>query len=122
VEDDYQFHTGGFVMPVPGEVAYRSINGLEPTDDGFDFDRMTADKVLLTPVIWSNEAAEQAPLITVGPKDPAELYAAINTKQTSVGFQLKPLNNGPFFDSFEVETTLLSVPKTIDLEQLDSSS
>jgi hypothetical protein len=123
VNEGYQQYSGGFAMPVAGEVAYRRVNGDTPNDDGFDFDHMTADKVLLSPVTWTNLAPEQDPLIVKGPENPAGVYDAINTKQTTVSFQLRPLNSGPFFDTYEIETTLLSaIPKTIDLEYMDSSS
>jgi len=123
VDEGYQQYVGGFAMPVAGEVAYRRVNGDEPNDDGFDFDRLTLDKVLIGPVTIENEAPVQEPLIVVGPENPAGVYDAINTKQTTVTFRLKPLNNGPFADTYEIETTLLSVPKTIDLEaEMDSSS
>ncbi len=58
-----------------------------------------------------------------GPKEPGEMYEAVNTLPTTIAFELKPLNNGPFARNFFIDTTLLSVPKTIDLEaDMDSSS
>jgi hypothetical protein len=122
VAPGYQVYDNAFVMPVAGEVAFKSINGLPCDDDGFDFSRMTPFNVLAEQVIVQNLAPVQEPLI-VDADEPAKVYDAINTAQTSVSFQLKPLNNGPFSTSYDVETTVLSVPKTIDLEaEMDSSS
>ena len=118
----YQRYENAFVFPVAGEVAYESINGIPPVDDGVDFDRMIPARMLLQPVIVTNQAPAQEPFITTN-DEPAKVYEKLNTMQTGVSFELRPLNSGPFLDRYAIATTLLAVPKTIDLEaDLDSSS
>jgi hypothetical protein len=122
VDEGYQVYVGGFVMPVAGEVAYSPINGFPVDDDGIDFDRMIPSRILAQPVLITNQSDVQEPLIKDA-DEPRLVYDAINTAQTTVSFELKPLNNGPFAQAYEIETTVLAVPKTIDLEaELDSSS
>lgn len=137
VDSGYQVYDGAYVMPVAGEVAYASIAGTQVTwDDGFDFDTLTPAKVLKAGPTITNEAPVQEDYINGlydfataffvpnnGPKEPQEMYDAVNSLQTSISFELKPMNSGPFAKDFYIDTTLLVVPKTIDLEaDLDSSS
>lgn len=133
-----QVHEGAYAMPVPGEVAYKSIAGADIEDDGVDFERMTPGRILLAGPTVTNQAPDQEAYVNSlytfkqdgfslvpdgGPKEPQEMYDAVNTLPTTISFQLKPLNSGPFANSFFIDTTLLSVPKTIDLEaDMDSSS
>lgn len=131
VDSGYQVAEGAYAMPVAGEVAYEVIAGAQPNDDGIDFDRMTPGRVLAQAVQIDNQAPAQYaamaatkpvyhPLtgatINTAPEEPSQLYAIVNAIPTTLSFALKPLNSGPFNDTYDVTTTYLSVPKTIDLE------
>lgn len=114
VTDEYQVFAGGYVMPLPGEIAYQSINGVPPTDDGVDFDRITSSYVLS--VTKTNSHLEQAAAMGTKAASPNDVFTRLNTVPTTFELQMRPLTGGPFHTNYEVHTTTLSVPKTIDLE------
>lgn len=119
VEPDYQFYTGQFVMPVVGEIAYESIEGLGPNDDGVDFFRMTRNRVVKQLAINN---ATQSQLAAIDNSfhdvaaDPPELFDRLNALKTTVTLELVPVTGGPFKTDFPLNVSPLMVPKTIDLE------
>lgn len=121
VTKPYQVHDNEFVMPVAGEVAYQSILGLPPNDDGFDLERMVGARIIKAGPTYTNLAEEQRDFIQPA-ESPGDVYTLLNTKQTTIAFELYPLNSGPFDTTYSLETTLLKIPKTIDLEADAESS
>jgi len=113
--DGYQRREGEFVMPVPGEITYKSIEGLLPNDDGIDFDRMTMGtcvrSVRVTNTYPTQEAAMRAPLALV----PGDVIEALNKVPTTWELNMVPIGSGPFQTNFDLETSDLKIPKTIDL-------
>lgn len=121
VEEDYQTRTGEFIMPVSGEVAYSPILGQPCIDDGIDLETAPLSQMMREGFFVDNTSSEQP--IPEKAKEPSEIYAAVNAVPTRVSFEMKPLNSGPFFTAHVVQTSLLKIAKTIDLEaEADSSS
>ncbi|MFL9499235.1 hypothetical protein ACJMQP_04175 [Rhodopseudomonas palustris] len=115
VESGYQFMANTWVMPIPGAISYRSIEGLAPDDDGIDFDRIHSF-AFLQPWRVQNLADYQEGFIPKYADEPGEIYEAINKQPTTFSMRMRPLNSGPFFTAWVLDTTALQVPKTIDLE------
>lgn len=124
VTKPYQRYDGEFIMPVAGEIAYSPINGLPCNDDGIDFDYMYGSKIFLSPLQITNQAPDQEEFILTADQ-PDDVYKKLNDNaQTTFSFKMRPVNSGPFATNYVVDTTLLKVPKTIDLEApiVESSS
>lgn len=128
-----QRYEGEYVVPGPSDVAYQTISGLPCDDDGVDFATMAG--VLLAGPTITNLAPVQEALIdglidtpkgifVPSADEPSVIYDLVNSATTTLSFQLKPLNSGPFATSFPIDTTVLVLPKTIDLEapSLEDSS
>ncbi|KKL58693.1 hypothetical protein LCGC14_2222810, partial [marine sediment metagenome] len=67
VENGYQTRTGAVVLAVAGEVGYTDYDQQGPpndgvADDGVDFNRMTAERVLLSLTVIDGESAQEAVL------------------------------------------------------------
>jgi hypothetical protein len=122
VDKGYQRYDGEFVLPASGDVAYGTIGGLAPPDDGIDFDHLGPSQALLQRFTMTNLADDQEDGIGVTASEPAEVYARVNAKPTTFKFQLRPINSGPFQWALFVDTTALVIPKTIDLEADGESS
>lgn len=125
VEDGYQVRLDFDVMPLAGEITFVPPQGIEPSDDGVDFTRMTPDRVLLPyensfgtfpglEVLFGE--TEQRGIISQGGQDIQAIITALNTGYTTVNLNLVPLTRGPFTTEYEMTASDLSVPKTIDLE------
>ena len=115
VDSGYQVYAGAFVMPIPGEVVYGSIEGLPANDDGIDFFRMTAERCVLS-VEKSGSYTEQAAAMGASAEEPNEIYQRLNAVPTTFTLNMRPVTGGPFETVFAVPTSVLTVPKTIDLE------
>lgn len=131
VTKPYQRYENEHVMPVPGEIWYTSILGLPAADDGIDFRRLKAGQcVQASPARRGAEEdgdnqgtiAAQEVAMAGGPDTPDEIFTNLNEVQTKLTLRLIPLNTGPFSTAFELETSDLLIPKTIDLEAGESSS
>ena len=116
MENGYQFRSGQFVMPLAGIVAYETIEGGTLTnDDGVDFDALTPAKVIRQLTIVNDLAAQEAAM-GVKQHEPNDVFAAVNSVPTTFSLELVPVTGGPFQNDFPIATTLLKIPKTIDLE------
>lgn len=115
VDPGYQFYSGAFVMPIAGEVLYESIDGLPANDDGIDFSRMTADRVVSSVVITGDFATQEIAMGTEA-ADPNEVFTRLNAVPTVITINLNPVTGGPFLTAFPLNVSDLMVPKTIDLE------
>jgi hypothetical protein len=115
VGNDYQRYEGHYVVPVAGEVAYESQLGLPGNDDGVDFNLLTKNNIV-TSFTRTGTPAEQEAVIGVGEDDPNTVFEKLDTVPTTFTVVLKDLTGGPFETLYEVATTQLKLPKTIDLE------
>ena len=127
VNDGYIRRDGAFVMPIDGEVAYESLSGLAPTDDGIDFNRMTANRCVLS-ITKTNPRLDQyyalartdqekATWADPGePSSPGTILGWCNEKQTTIDIAMVPLDGGPFTTNFSPNVDLLPIPKLINLE------
>jgi hypothetical protein len=117
VNDGYQMRIGEFVVPIPGEVNYGSILGQLPNDDGVDFRRMDVFRLTENCAI-ANGWLNQEPSLFIGGNDgdPAKVFLLLNEVRTQVTLELQPLDTGPFDTTWDIATSLLMVPKQIDLE------
>lgn len=123
VEDGYQTRTAELIMPIAGEVVYASIAKVPIHDDGVDFARMTADRVIrhLTIVDGAPEQLavindELAGTTQSAHNDAQAVIDGLNQVFTEVDLELVPLNHGPFATTFNLSVSELMVPQTIDLE------
>jgi hypothetical protein len=129
VADGYQRRANQFVMPVPGEVSYASQEGLPPNDDGVDFFRMTPARCLRS-FSHSGGAGAQAAVLEgfrqihfgagfntalIAPSTEA-VFTALNSAADNYDLQMVPVSGGPFETAYDVATSDLKIPKTIDLE------
>ena len=124
VEDGYQARENQIVVPIAGEVGYHSYDDQGPpndglADDGVDLLRMSASRVLVGLQVFDGQGAQETVL--------SERYAslavavdALNQAFTEVDLSLVPLDGGPFEHQIDVTVTGLMVPKTIDLEAVES--
>lgn len=120
----YQCMNDEIVMPVAGEVTYKSIIGLPPNDDGVDLltlDNQNVIKTLIKQHGWAEQEIAMATDPELGvvygsngePNDIFERLKGLDTKFTLV---MRPVTGGPFLTEFDVEASELKIPKTIDLE------
>jgi len=117
VEVGYQRYDGMFIMPIAGQIAYESIEGLTPAnDDGTNFIAGLNPGAVVIDITKTGTVEEQRAALGLDSRDPNEAFERINTVQTSFRVELKPLNTGPYDNEFTFNTSLLKVPKTIDLE------
>lgn len=149
VEEPYQTHSGGFILPDLGDVLYAPILGAVPNDDGINFFSLAAASVIQSLTV-ANGAASQAALFPLhGPVslsqplgtwsqyylvnlsgqpsgsfrpeyDPAAALDALNNSKTTVDLKLKSLQGGPFETDYDLDVSDLMVPKLIDLEASSS--
>jgi hypothetical protein len=120
VSTGYQRYDGGFVVPVPGEVAYTPIEGQLPNDDGIDLiqlRRRDAWRDIVLSCSVSNGMLEQEAAMApgAGRGDAMAAFKILNDAHTEVSLTLKPLK-GSFLTEWEITTSALMVPKLIDLE------
>lgn len=114
VDSPYQHMLGAYNMPIAGEIAYGSINGLTPNDDGLNLFGMTAADVVLGYSVAGTQEEQEAAM-GLAAREVNEVFARLDTVSTTITLTLRPLTGGPFNTDYAVPTSLLSVPKTIDL-------
>jgi len=127
--DNVQVMDNAYVMPFAGEVNYGSLNGAAITDDGVNLYGMNAGSITKSYVVENNAAQQQAAIlaaslptgeVTVEPKpamhEVADVFKCLDDNATKVTLTLMPLTGGPFDTQYFIPTSLLSLPKTIDLE------
>lgn len=115
VDVGYQFYAGAYVMPIPGEVAYGTIEGLPAQDDGVNFFNITPEHFVLN-VEKTGTWEEQKIAMGERANEPNEVFQRLNAVPTRFALTMRPVEGGPFETLFNVPTSLLMVPKTIDLE------
>ncbi|MCK1668618.1 hypothetical protein [Bradyrhizobium sp. 153] len=116
VEAPWQRYEGQYVIPGPGDVAYESILGGPYSDDGgFDFENLTPSSIVKK-VTKTNTWDTQEAAIPVSADEPAAVFDKLNEFPCTFQIDLKPITSGPFATTFNVQTTALKIPKTIDLE------
>jgi hypothetical protein len=123
VEHDYQFFVSQFVMPSTGDVVYESIEGTIPNDDGIDFAGLTASQVVrrlqLLNNFNDNDGTQEEALTRFNVQvDSAtgRIISALTAPPPQVVLELVDLTGGPFEMDYQLATSLLVIPKTIDLE------
>jgi len=114
---EVQRYEGQYVLPDAGDVAYESIVGNTPfaADDGFDFERLNPSLVIRS-ITKTNKYWEQEALFPKGAERPEDVFEILNNAPCGFEIRLKPLGSGPFSWDFNIATTELKIPKTIDLE------
>ncbi len=126
VEDGYQARENQIIVPIAGEVGYTSYDAQVPpndglADDGVDLLRMTPARSILTLQVFDGQAAQEAILAAQRFGSLAVAADALNDAFTEVDLSLVPLDTGPFEHEIQVTVTDLMVPKTIDLEAVEST-
>jgi hypothetical protein len=117
VETGYQRYDGELIVPIPGEVYYGSIEGETPNDDGVDFRTMEAKDMVISCTLANGWREQEVPLeIGAGAGDPSGVFEKLNEAITTITLELQPLNVGPFQTDWAITTSMLMVPKMIDLE------
>lgn len=128
----YQVRRNRIVMPIAGEVTFIPPEGIAIDDDGVDFYRMDPERVLLPIEASTDLPAEPAINVVYGPGEQANVVdqahydaqaaiAAMNQAYTSIRINIVPLTRGPFEQSYPIEVSSLSIPKTIDMEESDGT-
>jgi hypothetical protein len=125
VDTGYQAYTNTIVMPIVGEVTYKSINGDVPNDDGMDLIALHASgdvvkSLTITPTADSQKTAlltdEKGNLTGNCDTTPGDVFKRLDGHETTIDLVMKPVTGGPFFTNHIVETSVLKIVKTIDLE------
>jgi hypothetical protein len=111
----YQRETGAHVVPFASDVAYVPINGLGANDDGIDLLALHKDNIIKTLVI-ENSADQQKASMPHSVENPQDVFDKLNEVPTRFTLTMVPLEGGPFETLFNVETTDLKIPRTINLE------
>lgn len=117
----YQVFTGGtrtVVVDGNGDPAMTITNydSAAINDDGLNLFNMTKAYCVLETTL-QNPASVQANYIY---SSSADTNTAMADLATRLGVRLRPVNGGPFETPYTITTSLLSVPKTIDLEASSS--
>lgn len=121
---EVQTYTDQFVMPIAGEVTYTSINGQPPNDDGLDLMQLNRANVVKSLTITHTEG-EQAVALSIDENGeatdncattPDDVFKRLDGHETTIDLVMKPVTGGPFLTEYTVETSVLKIPKTIDLE------
>lgn len=114
VEEGYFRREGVRYMPFPDELWYEPPS--DPVrDDGVDFFDMSRSTCVLSCTVTNGEAAQVAVL-----NQPYRLVddaiEALNNAYTEVSLVMKPLDTGPFKQTYRLNCSTLSIPKNIDFE------
>jgi hypothetical protein len=114
----YQKVRGGQVSLVSEELNYQNFGDFQVIDDdGVDFFNMTPRNVLLDIVVLGGYAEQKQAIDTaIHQKSGADPVGALKLTPTRVELDLRPVTGGSFTTVYNVMTSVLSVPKTIDLE------
>ncbi len=113
--NNYQRLENDFVMPIAGEIVYKSVNGTLPNDDGLDLLSLRATNIIAS-LTKTGAWGDQAIAMGVTAETPTEFFERANTAPTRFQLQMKQLTGGPFTTAYVVETSDLMIPKTINLE------
>lgn len=115
VDQPYQFYSGAFTMPIAGEVIYETIEGLPANDDGLNFYNLTVSDVFIS-MTAENSAALQRTFVPQKAAEPNDVFTILNDHPSKFRLVIKPVTGGPFQTNFAVATSMLMIPKTINLE------
>ncbi|KLK91427.1 hypothetical protein AA309_20245 [Microvirga vignae] len=85
-------------------------------DDGIDLMAISAANCVQSLVIQNAAAAQRTQLLAQTLEDLQGALGVLNENYTEVALALRPLTGGPFATTIPVETSLLAVPRTINLE------
>jgi hypothetical protein len=125
VELGYQRYDGQYDLPASGDVAYESIAGLPPNDDGLRLDHMTKSQAIKHWEItnqWNGSMTQEEALSLFEIEvDERGAVDAENVTYSKAILELVPLDGGPFDTNYAMNVTDLVIPRTIDLEALDAS-
>lgn len=113
--DGYQVYEGSIALIDQGDIAFEVYDNQPIHDDGVRLSDLNEQNSVLNCVVFG-KFNEQAAVLSREFVDPQEAFAAVNDVYTEVALTMKPLKSGPFDTTFNVVTTPLRVPKTIDLE------
>jgi hypothetical protein len=125
VDPDYQFYTDNIIMPFAGEVTYKSIAGEQPNDDGIDLLALHASGNVVKSITFTNTADQQkTALLTDENGDltgncnttPDDVFKRLDGHETIIDLVMLPVTGGPFATNHVVQTSVLKIPKLIDLE------
>lgn len=120
--EDYQHYTGQSILLGSGDIAY-TVPIDAPDDDGLDLvGGLTRSDVLLAFSI-TNDWEVQTEILRQGLRGVTKVAdalaaatALLDANPTTVSFTLRPVDGGPFAFLYPISTSLLTVPKMIDLE------
>lgn len=115
VADGWQRAEGAHVVPPNAGVWYTPVDGVEPNDDGLDFERLALNHVLKEFRRGGLYAEQEAAMGKVA-DDPKDVFERLNRVPTTIDVRLRPVTGGPFHTDYLVGTSPLVIAKTIDLE------
>jgi hypothetical protein len=115
MKSGYQREIGAHVVPFASDVAYVPINGLPANDDGIDLLNLNRDNIVKS-LVKENSFREQAAHVSHSVETPGDAFKELNDVPTTFTLTMVPLKGGPFQTLFNVETTDLKIPRTINLE------
>lgn len=121
---DYQRFTNKLIVPFAGEIYYKSISGSSVNDDGLDLLALRDDNVIKSLTITPNVQEQIDALLTdeygemTGNCDttPSDVFKRLEGHETTFDLVMVPVTGGPFLTNHVLETSVLKIPKTIDLE------
>lgn len=123
-EPGVQVTTGGATAVASADIVYSNLDDTPIDDDGVDLFALDASTAVSIAAVTDGEAAQAAMLKNPEAtfEDVPEAITALNDIHTVVCLAMKPLTGGPFETPFEVTTSQLMVPKTVDLQAGSSPS
>jgi hypothetical protein len=86
VDKGWQRYDGEYVLPDTGDVAYQSILGVQPSDDGFNFETLSPGDIVKKVVKTNLWPEQQAVFPPFGAETPEAVFNILNTKKC--GFQI----------------------------------
>lgn len=121
---DYQRFKNRLNVPFAGEVWYKSISGMDVNDDGLDLIALHNDNVIkslsITPPVQQQIDAvmtdEYGEMTGNCDTTPSDVFKRLEGHETVVDLVMVPVTGGPFATNHILETSVLKIPKTIDLE------
>lgn len=117
VEVGYQTYSNQVVSPIDGITYNADYTAVEPNDDGVNLFNVTPnDAVLSMTVVNGLSDQPGGGGVIYFPISLEDGIRELNETYTQVFYSLLPLDGGPFETVYPVTTSLLMVPKTIDLE------
>lgn len=126
VDTGYQVETGATFAAISGEVTYTDPSGYTVLDDGVSVWNLTHREIVEAVTVYNNAQAQRDYVdannlnnLTFGnsqPEDAPEVTELINQAKTEIEVDLISFNEGPFETPITLTTSVLKIPKTIDLE------